>query len=223
MRARGFVDALMPTPVPSPCRASRPRLARRAAALAARAAACVFVCVLAGAPAFAQSWGLQTLMHELAARKSGRARFVETKTLRMLAAPIRSSGTLRFAAPDYLEMHTLEPAPQRVVVQAGEVSLQLDGRTRRFSLDAHPEIATLIDGIRATLDGDLAGLRRNYVTRLRGGRRLWTLVLVPRQAAARAQVSEIDVSGSGASVLSIAVFETDGDRSLMTLHELGPP
>ena len=196
---------------------------RRLPATATRAAAAVVACVLAGAPAFAQPWGLQTLMHELAARKSGSARFVETKTLHMLDAPIRSSGTLRFAAPDYLEMRTLEPVPQRVVVQGGQLSLDLDGRTRRFSLHAHPEIASLVDGIRATLDGDLAGLRRDYVTRLRGGRRLWTLVLVPRQAAARAQVSEIDVSGSGASVLSIAVFETDGDRSLMTLHELGPP
>lgn len=175
------------------------------------------------APARAAPWDLKALMDRLAARKSGRARFVETKTLAMLSAPIESSGTLRFAAPDFLEMRTLQPKPQTVVIQGGQVTFDLDGTRRQFSLDEHPEIAALVDGIRATLNGDLARLQRVYDATLTGNERLWTLKLVPRLGAARARVSEIDISGSGASVMNIAVDQADGDRSLMTIHELGAP
>jgi hypothetical protein len=174
----------------------------------------------ATAPARAASWDLDTLMRELALRKAGRARFVETKQLAMLYAPLESSGTLRFQAPDFLEIHTLKPKPQTVSVRGGQITIDADGTSRQFSLADHPEAAALIDGIRATLNGDVAGLRRVYATTFSGSRRLWTLKLVPRLDAARAQVSEIDISGSGASVLSIVIEQADGDRSLMTLHEV---
>ena len=187
---------------------------RRALALIAAA------CVAAAVPARAASWDLDTLMRELATRKAGRARFVETKQLAMLYAPLESSGTLRFAAPDFLEIHTLKPKPQTVAVRGGQITIDADGTSRQFSLADHPEAAALIDGIRATLNGDIASLQRVYTTSFGGHRRLWTLKLVPRLAAARAQVSEIDISGSGASVLSIVIEQADGDRSLMTIHEV---
>ncbi len=171
----------------------------------------------------AATWDLQALMKALAARKSGRAQFTEVKTLALLNAPIESSGLLRFVAPDFLEMRTLKPKPQTIVVQGGQVTLDFDGQPRQFSLADHPEVAALIDGIRATLNGDLAGLQRVYATSLSGNEQLWTLKLVPRLAAARAKVSEIDISGSGATVLNIAIDQTDGDRSLMTLREIRQP
>ncbi|OIQ89868.1 hypothetical protein GALL_282390 [mine drainage metagenome] len=179
-------------------------------------------CLALSVPARAAAWDLESLMHELATRKAGRARFVETKQLAMLYAPLESSGTLRFAAPDFLEIRTLKPKPQTVAVRGGQITIDADGTSRQFSLADHPEAAALIDGIRATLNGDIAGLRRVYTTSFTGSRRLWTLKLVPRLAAARAQVSEIDISGSGASVLSIVIEQADGDRSLMTIHEVGP-
>lgn len=205
-------------------RSADPILPRRQRRLALACLACVGATGLPWLrPAGAASWDLEALMRLLATRKSGEARFKETKTLSMLNAPIESSGILRFAAPDFLEMHTLAPKPQKVVVQGRQVTVELDGKTHRFDLDQTAEAGALVDGIRATLDGDLAGLRRNYAARLRGSARLWTLELVPRLDAARARISEIDVSGSGSAVLSIAVFQADGDRSLMTLHELRTP
>ena len=202
----------MPARLPS-------RLPRRSALVFIVAAACS----AALAPARAAPWELQALMHELAARKAGRARFVETKTLAMLYAPIESSGTLRFAAPDFLEIRTLKPKRQSVVVRGGQVTVDADGTPRQFNLAEHPEVAALVDGIRATLNGDIAGLQRVYTTTFSGTRRLWTLKLVPRLDAARTHISEIDISGSGAAVLSIAIEQADGDRSLMTVHEIHAP
>ena len=175
------------------------------------------------APALAQAWNLQALMRELGTRKSAQASFHETRTLSMLSAPLESSGTLRFVAPDFLEMRTLQPSPQTFTVQGGQVSLELGGKRHAFALDQQPQVAALIDGLRATLDGDLAGLQRAYATRLRGRRRLWTLELVPRASAARGRISEIDVSGSAGTVLSIAIYQANGDHSLMTLREMPAP
>ena len=206
----------MPARLPS----SFPRRGDRRGALVFIAAV---ACGTALAPARAAPWDLQALMHELASRKAGRARFVETKTLAMLYAPIESSGTLRFAAPDFLEIRTLKPKPQSVVVRGGQVTVDVDGTSRQFSLAEHPEVAALVEGIRATLNGDIAGLQRAYTTTFSGHRRLWTLKLVPRLDAARARVSEIDISGSGAAVRSIVIEQADGDRSLMTVHEIHAP
>jgi outer membrane lipoprotein-sorting protein len=205
----------------SASRPSRPG-ARRRLALAGLALAMAAGLALPPA-ALAAPWDLAALMGMLAARKSGEASFEQTKTLAMLDAPIHSSGILRFEAPDMLEMHTLEPTQQRMVVRGRQVSVEVAGRSQTFDLERNPAAGALVEGIRATLDGDLAGLQRGYHTRLQGEQRQWTLVLVPRLPAARARVSEIDLSGSGASVRSIAVFEADGDRSWMRIHESSRP
>ena len=172
------------------------------------------------APAQAATWDLAALMRLLAARGSGEARFEQTKTLAMLDAPIESSGTLRYAAPDYLEMRTLKPKPERIVVQGARITVEVDGHSQRFDLDQAPAVGALVGGIRATLGGDLGALQRAYRVSLGGEQALWTLELVPRLPAARARVSEIDISGSGAWLRSIAIFEADGDHSLMRLHPL---
>ncbi|MDE2153410.1 MAG: outer membrane lipoprotein carrier protein LolA [Betaproteobacteria bacterium] len=204
---------------------TRPGRFGRAGALAALA---MLLLSLGAGPAFAAAagaapWNLAALMAMLGARKSGEARFQETRNLAMLDAPIESSGILRFAAPDMLEMHTLRPAEQRLVVHGRQLSVEIGGRTQHFDLDEAPAVGALVEGIRATLDGDLAGLQRAYRTRLEGGPRRWNLVLVPRLPAARARVSEIDLSGSEASVQGIAVFQADGDRSWMRIQELRQP
>ncbi|WP_018911909.1 outer membrane lipoprotein carrier protein LolA [Thiomonas sp. FB-6] len=215
----------MTRPVRFGCAAAQggpPARGRRRRVLAA------LVLALGAGPAFAAAsgaapWDLAALMAMLGARKSGEARFQETRNLAMLDAPIESSGILRFAAPDMLEMHTLRPAEQRLVVRGRQLSVEIGGRTQHFDLDETPAVGALVEGLRATLGGDLAGLQRAYRTRLEGGRRRWTLVLVPRLPAARARVSEIDLSGSEASVQGIAVFQADGDRSWMRIQELRQP
>ncbi len=203
-------------------RPADPRRRRLLAGFAGVVVGVVGVGARAAAP-HAAAWSLDALMHGLAAHKSGAARFRETRTLSMLDAPIESSGVLRFAAPDRLEMQVLEPQPQSVLVRGDQVTLRLDGATHRFALHAQPGLAALVDGLRATLSGDVAGLRRAYVARLRGERRRWSLELVPRLPAARARISEIDIGGSAAAVRSIAIYQADGDHSLMILHPLARP
>ena len=168
-------------------------------------------------------WNLDALMHALAQHASGRASFVETKTLAMLDQPIESSGELRFAAPDFLEMRTLKPKPQTIILQANQLTVELGGRSRQLNLADHPDIAVLVDSIRATLSGDRQALQRDYMVSLDGDASQWAMRLVPVGAKARARVRDIRIAGSQGVVRSIAVQQTDGDHSLMTIREQATP
>lgn len=185
----------------------------------------IFRALLAGcvlvAPTLSRAadWTLDTLMHALASHPANRASFVETKTLAMLDSPIESSGELRFAAPDFLEMRTIKPKPQTLILQANQVTVEMDGRSHQFDLRDHPDIAVLINSIRATLSGDGQALRRAYTTTVKGNAAKWELTLAPVDAKARARVRSIEIAGTQGRVQTIAVQQADGDSSLMTIHE----
>ena len=168
-------------------------------------------------------WNLSTLMQALAQHQSGRASFVDTKTMAMLDAPIASSGELRFAAPDFLEMRTLKPKPQTIILLANQLTVELGGRSHQLNLDDHPDIAVLVNSIRATLNGDLNLLQRDYLVGLSGDAARWTLNLVPVDPRARQRVRAIRIEGHQGQVRSIAVLQTDGDHSLMTIRERTDP
>ncbi|OYV39515.1 MAG: hypothetical protein B7Z83_02395 [Thiomonas sp. 20-64-5] len=176
--------------------------------------------LLVPALSLAADWTLDTLMQTLASHPANRASFVETKTLAMLDAPIESSGELRFAAPDFLEMRTIKPKPQTLMLQGNQITAEIDGRSHQFDLRDHPDVAVLINSIRATLNGDRKALQRDYTTSLKGNASNWKLTLTPLDAKARARVNSIQIGGSEGRVQTIAVQQADGDRSLMTIHEL---
>src|SRR3712207_6816768 len=74
----------------------------------------VLAWALNGVPALAaeaavSTWNLERLMQQLAQVKTARATFVERKELRVLEAPLVSSGTLVYHAPSTVEKHTLKP------------------------------------------------------------------------------------------------------------------
>src|ERR1700735_1367080 len=73
----------------------------------------VVLCLFANAaPAEAQPvWGLMPLMQSLAQVRTASARFTERQTAPILSAPLISTGTLIYAAPNYLGKRPSTPAP----------------------------------------------------------------------------------------------------------------
>lgn len=171
----------------------------------------------------AAGWSLQSLTQALAQYRGGRAEFTETKTLAMLDKPIESSGELRFAAPDFLQMRTVKPKPQTLTLMGNQLTLDMGGRSRQFDLRDHPDIATLIDGIRATLNGDLTTLQKHYTLTLDGAPAHWTLTLVPRNDKAREHVRDIRIGGHEGVVKTVTVEQADGDVSVMHITPIGTP
>ncbi len=174
-------------------------------------------------PAHGGDWTLDDLMHALAQRGSGRAAFNENKTMAVLDIPIKSSGELRFEAPDFLEMRTLKPKPQTLTLRASQLSIESDGNLRQINLDNYPYAAALVGSIRSTLNGDSLALQHNYTIKLSGDAARWNMTLVPIDARARARVKEIRISGRQDQVRQIEVDQADGDHSQMFIRPLSMP
>ena len=164
-------------------------------------------------------WGIEQLMEALGAVKSSQARFVERKHMAILTAPLESSGTLVYRAPDRLEKHTLAPRRESLVLDRDALTLSIPERDQRrtLPLQDHPGLRAFVESIRSTLAGDLAKLSRFYEVRFDGTQRQWRLTLEPRDPEVRELVSEIRIGGSRDAITTIEIVEAGGDRSVMTI------
>ncbi|MGH8277049.1 MAG: LolA-related protein, partial [Steroidobacteraceae bacterium] len=90
-------------------------------------------------------------------------------------------------------------------------------RTRTLELAAYPQVAPLIESIRATLAGDRTTLERIFSVRFDGDLAHWTLILAPRDAAAARTVRQVRIAGERAALQSVEIVQPDGDRSLLSL------
>ncbi|GGF46792.1 hypothetical protein GCM10011611_61500 [Aliidongia dinghuensis] len=176
-----------------------------------------------GAWAEEAPWGLVRLMAQLQAVKQARAHFVERKTAAMLTAPVESTGTLSYVAPDRLEKITLTPAPESIVLAGDTLTgVQPNGDKFSISLGDHQEVAALVEGVRSTMAGDLRTLGRYYAIDLVGHPSEWHLTLTPLDRSVRDKVDAIRIDGAGAVLRTISVHEADGDQSEMTVMPDGP-
>jgi Outer membrane lipoprotein carrier protein LolA-like len=171
----------------------------------------------------AQSSGgdLDALMSLLSQRHHAEAEFTEEKSLSVFKQPLKSSGLLFYDAPDHLEERTLAPRPQSIILDHGVLSMHIGARQRTLRLADYPQMAPMIDSIRATLAGDRASLERVFEVEFTGTLDHWQLHLVPRNAQVGATLTQIDLEGRRDAVREVRLQQRDGDRALMhiTPHE----
>jgi Outer membrane lipoprotein carrier protein LolA-like len=166
-------------------------------------------------------WGLPQLMHELAQVRSASARFTERKTLKVLKAPLVIIGTLEYQAPDHLQKVILSPYQERFRVDGNQIIIVAGPghRTHTLSLSDEPQVAGLVEGIRATLSGDLPILEQLYEVRLGGNDTQWELDLQPKSGELAHFVTSIRIRGHQNWIDFIATDSPNGDRSEMSIIE----
>jgi hypothetical protein len=169
-------------------------------------------------------WGVEQLMQQLAQVKSAKHRYTERKQLRVLTAPLDSSGILVYQAPGHLEKHTLTPRAESLSLDGDVLTMEDKGRKQRRTLMLYdyPVIWAFVESIRSTLAGDWKTLSRFYQVEFEGEAQMWRLTLVPRDAKMKAVVSDIRISGSQAAIGMIEINEASGDRSVMRISESAP-
>jgi outer membrane lipoprotein-sorting protein len=183
-----------------------------------RAALAILLAVSASASA--ADWDVAQLFDAFARHGAAHGAFTEKKFLALLERPVESSGELVFTPPDRLEKRTLKPRPESVVAERDVVTLERGGKRLALRLAENPQVAVLVESIRATLAGDLATLTRTYSAALDGGPTRWRLVLRPLDPALATLVQRIEIGGGGAEVRAVEIFQADGDRSVMTIAPL---
>jgi outer membrane lipoprotein-sorting protein len=184
-------------------------------------AALALAVLLSLAAGSASALALPELMAVLAQKRGGEAAFVEQRFVKGLDQPLRSAGTLSFAAPDRFTRATIEPRAESVSVEGNNVTMKRGGRSRTLSLDAAPEAAALVEAVRGTLTGNAASLQRLFRTALGGTTEQWVLDLTPIEVALYNQVRIVRIMGRRSDVLSVEVQLADGDRSLMSITPMG--
>jgi hypothetical protein len=182
------------------------------------------VMLASASAALADGWGVEALMTDLHGIKSSSAHFVERKYIHLLTTPLESTGTLKYSAPDKLEKITTGPVPEAIRLDGDRLSGThgADGDKFSVSLSEQPEISAVVEGIRATLAGDLATLQRVYLLTFSGPQSKWQLDMVPRSETVRRLVSAIRISGSGTALYRVEMLENDGDRSDMDIRQDQP-
>ncbi|WP_295642662.1 outer membrane lipoprotein carrier protein LolA [uncultured Methylibium sp.] len=194
-----------------------PEIARRE--LARGLAACLLLPLTGGAQAF----DLPELMSLLARRKSGEARFTEQRFVQGFDAPLESSGTLAFTAPDRFERRTLQPRAEAMVVDGNTLTLTRSGRSRQLVLDATPELQPLVEALRGTLSGNGAVLSRYFRSALSGSAEQWTLELRPLQTRIGESLRSLRLAGRRDELVRVEMDFAGGDRSVMTIVPRAAP
>ncbi len=179
--------------------------------------------MLAPTISHAADWDLDQLMRGLAQTRSGRASFVEKKSIAMLDKPVQSSGELFYSAPDHLEKRTFKPKAESMTVDGGTLVIERGRQKHRLQLQEYPELAAFIDSIRGTLAGDRKALERNYRLSLDGTAEHWTLQLLPLDEKMQAVIKRIRIAGVRDALRSIEITQADGDSSLMLVEKLALP
>lgn len=188
-----------------------------------RLCALIWLALLVSPVVQAAPLSIAQLMANLAKHPQGAATFTEKKFIAILEQPIESSGELLFIAPARLEKRTLKPKPETMVLDDGILTLERGQRKHVLQLKDYPEVAGMIESIRATLAGDLKALERVYQLALDGSHERWTLVLTPLDPKVGAVIARIRMEGVKDVVRSVEIIQADGDRSLMTIEQLAPP
>jgi len=192
------------------------RRARRAAAAGGLALAALATAGAQAAPAL----DLDRVMGQLAQVRSGEARFTEQRTVRGLDAPLTSSGTLSFAAPDRFTRQTLLPRPETMAVDGNTVVLSRGGRSRSLTLDAAPEVEAIVEAVRGTLTGNATRLRQHFRATVAGSVEQWTLDLVPIEPRLLVLLKQVTIVGRLGELRTVEMRMADGDRSMMVIEPL---
>jgi outer membrane lipoprotein-sorting protein len=193
----------------------------RRALPAALCLAAALIVLPAERAASATPWGLPQLMASLRQVKSASAQFVERKSLKLVSEPLVASGTLLYVAPDQVQKITVTPQWQRLAVSGDTLTMEggPDDRSRTLSLSSYPQVAAFVEGIRATLAGDLDALQRFYDVQLTGVPEAWQLRLQPKEPKLRKLVQWIRIDGDQDRIRTVETEEGDGDHSEMSIVE----
>jgi Outer membrane lipoprotein carrier protein LolA-like len=162
---------------------------------------------------------LNDVMSKLSNVKAAKSEFTETRYLKLLVAPIQSSGVLTYTAPDKFEKLTLKPVEEKMTIAKHLVTLEepAKGRKNTITPNSFPALSALIDAMRGALSGNATLLAETFKVKIDGSSSQWKLTLIPKEAVQFGYIHKITVSGKQDAIDSMEVLQADGDRSVLSM------
>ncbi|HEB89987.1 MAG TPA: outer membrane lipoprotein carrier protein LolA [Deltaproteobacteria bacterium] len=209
----------------------------RSAVVRLRIAVLVFVlgAVGTGRPASAEAaadpapGSFAELLAGFAGSRGFEARFIEEKTLALLAAPLRSEGHLYFEAPSNLLRRVEKPRRQEILVRRDEVRIRDASGEQVIDLASRGPARPLIQSMIWIFTGDVESLEKVYRIDYRvlegehgEGARRWQADLVPKGGPLASLIERLRVGGEGRATDYLEFVETSGDRTLTRIVDVEP-
>ena len=167
-------------------------------------------------PSLAQAFDLQQLSDQLAKPDVIHGHFIQEKHLRALPQPLTSKGTFVLAKNHGMLWLLKTPLQQDYRINGqGIARRDPSGWQLLPNKSAGAEQNRLF---LAVLQGDSSGLQRDFELALKGQANDWQLTLTPRSLLLKQIFTEIRIDG-GELVQRIELLETQGDSTLLTLHD----
>jgi hypothetical protein len=166
---------------------------------------------------------IAALLAEFARHPHAHASFTEQTYSRVLTHPLTTTGELYFDAPDRLEKKTLTPAPEDLLVEGENVTVTRGTHSRSFQIGDIPPLRPLLEGLRATLAGDLAGLTARFALSFEPSDAGWLLTLRPLPGELQPLFQRMQIGGRDGRVQSLQIERDRGENSLMKITSAEPP
>lgn len=179
-------------------------------------------------PAFAQSVGgaavaavdvapksLEELLTRLSQIQGLRARYVEEKRIALLKMPLRSEGTVAFAAPGLLVRRAEKPEPAALLLDGETLWVSDASGKRRIDLGESAIVKHFVLTFVNVLRGDRAALDRAYTLAFAATAAGWKLELTPKAPELRRFIARAVLEGHAATVDRMTLTEENGDVTLM--------
>jgi len=165
---------------------------------------------------WANAFDLQQLSEQLAKPDVIHGQFTQEKHLRALPQPLISKGSFVLAKNHGLLWLLKTPLQQDYRITAnGTARRDTNGWQLLPNKSAGAEQNRLF---LAVLQGDSSGLQRDFELALSGTAQQWQLTLTPRSVLLKQVFKQINIDG-GALVQTIELLETQGDSTLLRMHD----
>ena len=157
----------------------------------------------------------------LASRSNYGATFQETHYSHLLTEPLTTSGTLIFNPPSRIEKRVTLPYEETYFIDENTVRVEIPekGISNSISLNEVPSLQGFLLGVRSVLLGDLEYLNQVFSLKLRGTKTEWTLSLEPLEDPVKEFLSSVTITGQNNRIITIELRESNGDHSLMVIHQ----
>jgi hypothetical protein len=141
------------------------------------------------------------------------ARFEEEKHLALLAAPLRTRGTLYFMPPGHLARVVEGPEGSVVTISPTELRMADADGEQTIDLRSNADVRAFVTSLVCVFTGDEAELERSYALAYDRDAEGWTLTLTPREPPLSEMMRELRLRGSGRAVKELLMREPNGDRT----------
>lgn len=185
---------------------------------------CVVALVPSPAPVAASEtpWGLSTFLDHRSKLGEVEATFVQEKQLPEVEAPIVSTGKLKFAPPDFLQMSVETPTSEIFTIDGTRASSQKAGsdRVRSFPVRFAPPLEAIGIGLRGTLGGNLGLMEEKFTVEFSGEKQDWRMLLTPNNRRMKRRIEKIELRGQDYTLQTFTMNEADGTITKMSITEL---